>query len=315
MARHGANTPPLDKHGQPIGGLPPPANETFDSQEEPTEGLNSYVAQISTPARPQRQRKQPLREEGRTKGAKAKAAGEAKALRTPALPREVFKEDLDDHLHAYIGQEWRYQMDAWAGQYRPQLNPGAEKSLYGLSKAVVEWLDAHGAGARRFRVNALALLVDPEVARLRAHLVSLGFVLVGRKLKQVWIHPKGRKSELIQLERKLSRWGSEGKGSYAEQKLLKRLGIAWGVWTYDVASRDRARKAVETRAQRAIRRLQHLTEGTDLKLQYTLEEFPELRRVILNKIPDLPVQELFAKIISQSAPEKVSARHKHGAKS
>jgi hypothetical protein len=273
---------------------------------------SSYAREISTPPRPVRQRKQPTRQEGLTRGAKAKNAREAKGLRTPAVPREAkqsIKSSLDAKIHAYVGQDWRYQLEHWAKQYSPRATPGTATSLYALAKAALEWLDDHGSKTVRYGLNAFALLVDPEVQALRKELESQGFVLFEHKdrdgkREMVWGHAKGFESELTKLERKLSRWGSELKGSTAEGKLLKRTGLAWWVWTNDVESRDAARKKIDARAKRALARLSELENGTDKELMHVLSAFPELKTVLQKKAPiDRPLHELLGMIISQTSPE------------
>lgn len=167
MSRPGAITPleatreALDQYARKLeydGDIPPPANEVFDLEERPTV---SYSREITTPPRPGKPRaRKPAHKAKRPRGAQAKAAGEARALRPAPVPREARKQErraarkeaLDTVLLKH--DVTRAEIDNAADSYMRGVTGLAPRMAYGVR----EWLDQNAKRNEVFRFCAFPFL-------------------------------------------------------------------------------------------------------------------------------------------------------------
>ena len=257
--------PALEPAAPAPGKSIPPADSTF-GEELPTQ---SYVREITKPPPAPRSSKRSGKSRKQKSDSEPKVGAHSAAQVALLAPYEekVKRPTLDACIERYAGERAIDAVRASAESYH---TARTRTFTTAVCAGVMDFLDDHSRRHMRFSVNALSLLVDPQVEELE------------RRLSRDVVEPPRL--------RKLKRFSSEWKASTADGRILVALGLAWQLRVNTPEQRVAARKEQLEKARVALDKLQGLIEGEQVP--------PQLRGLVTEwKLPPGTRDELVSRIM------------------
>lgn len=238
------HNPALEKRSATVrGSIPPADRESADESPQ-----HSYVTEITRPPPAPPRSSKRLRKKRKVKS--DTETTQLQAHRVPLLVQsydeKIKRPTLDVCIQRYpeVGQDLESVRAAAASYHSARTRTFATAVCAG----VMDFLDDHSRRHMRFSVNALSLLVDPQIDELE------------KRMSRGVVEPPRLK--------KLTRYGSESwKASTADGRILVALGLAWQLRVNTPEQRVAARKEQLERARAAFDKLADMVETQQIPAQ------------------------------------------------